>query len=331
MIKFSIVIPMYNVAHYLDKCVNSVLDQNLKQGTFEVLMINDESPDNSLDVANRLADKYAFIKVISQKNKGLGGARNTGVSNASGKYIIFLDADDWLIPNSLESLVHICDTRELDILEFGAHLVSENEEILFTVSKNSDSKVYNGIEYYNTIKYSGSACNKMYRRDFLLEYKLVFLEKIYGEDFEFNTRSFYYAQRVLAINQVCAAFLQTSNSITRNNDKKKKDKYLNDFVIILSNISDFWKSVSDKVNDVAVSNFFTERLTMVNINAFYQMFKNNYSYKEIRDYKTKLKDKGLFYVDHSVAIKKKDLFRKIMLKNFFLFGLSQPIKKAIKK
>ncbi|WP_299554770.1 glycosyltransferase family 2 protein [Seonamhaeicola sp.] len=330
MIKVSVIIPMYNVAHYLDRCVNSVIEQNLKPDSFEVLMIDDESPDNSREVANQLSKKFSFIRVFSQKNKGLGGARNTGIQNSKGAYILFLDADDWLLPNSLKDLISTSDEYGLDILEFGANRVAENGNTINTLSI-STNRVYSGIEYYNTIKYSGSACNKLYSRLFLQSNGLLFLEKIYGEDFEFNTRALFHAKKILAIKNVCAAFLQSPNSITRNRDKVKKDKYLNDFVIILSSISNFWKSLSDVQNDEAKTAFFRERLTMVNINAFYQMFKNNYSYDEINNYRKKLKSKDLFYINHPVAIKKKDLFRKVMLKNFFLFRISQPIKRVIKK
>lgn len=320
---------MYNVAHYLEKCVKSVINQNLKSGSFEVIMINDDSPDNSLEVANNLSEQQDFIRVISQKNKGLGGARNTGIKNSKGQYIIFLDADDWLLPNSLNKLIEISDKHELDILEFGADLVAENGETINTLSRSSGSKIYHGIEYYNTIKYAGSACNKLYSRTFLETNKLFFLEKIYGEDFEFNTRALFFTKRILAVENVSVAFLQSSNSITRNNDRGKKDKYLNDFVHILSSIKDFRDRYAQVNQNDSVDSFFNERLTMVNINAFYLMFKNNYSFNEIKKYKETLKKKKLFYIKHPVDIKKKELFRKIILNNFFLFRPIQIIKRTL--
>ncbi|MDD7885827.1 glycosyltransferase family 2 protein [Flavivirga sp. 57AJ16] len=329
MIKASIIIPMYNVAQYLDKCVKSIIAQNLKPGTFEVIMINDDSPDNSLEIATNLSKQYNFISIISQKNKGLGGARNTGIQNAKGDYIIFLDADDWLISNSVENIIKISDKHKLDILEFGAHLVAESGETVNTISRSSNEIIYNGIEYYNTIKYAGSACNKLYSRAFLQTNNLLFLEKIFGEDFEFNTRALFFAKRILAVENVCAAFLQSSNSITRNNDRAKKDKYLIDFTHILSSIRDFRDRYSHTNQSESVSSFFNERLTMVNINAFYLMFKNNYSFNEINKYKKTLKEKKLFYIKYPVAIKKKELFRKVMLKNFFLFRPAQLLKRAL--
>lgn len=319
---------MYNVSQYLHKCIASVVNQDLDHDSIEVVMVDDESPDDSIDVANTLRKKYNFIKIISQKNKGLGGARNTGIDNATGDYILFLDADDWLIHNSLHSIVSTADNLNLDILEFGANLVSETGNVVGTVSQDSENIIRNGIDYYNKIKYSGSACNKLYRRDFLYRNKLHFLEKIYGEDFEFNTRSFFYAEKVLATREVCTEFLQSTNSITRNKDKSKKDKYLNDYIKILKNVKNFYTNVENP-NQAATEAFFEERLTMININAFYMMFKNCYSFQEVQNYKKTLIKEKLFYNDFNVAIMKKNIFRKIFLKHFSLFKLAIKIKTLV--
>lgn len=329
MIKISIIIPMYNVAAYLNTCVTSVLNQNLVNGALEVIMVNDESPDHSLEIAQNLAMQYDFIHVISQKNKGLGGARNTGVNHAKGLYILFLDADDWLVPNTLNQLIDTANNNSLDILEFGANLVNANAHVLTSVSKHSNNKIFDGIHYYNTIKYSGSACNKLYSTQFMHDNKLLFLEKIYGEDFEFNTRAFFKAKKVMAINLIAAEFLQSPNSITRNKSRATKNKYLSDFASILKSIHNSKEQhVKDNSNE-AVKIFFNERLTMVTINAFYLMFKNNYSYKEMVNYKNMLVSQNLFFIQFPVAIKKKELFRKYILNNFTIFKITQPIKSLI--
>lgn len=105
MIKLSIIIPMFNVAQYLRKCVLSAFNQGLSTNEFEIIMVDDESPDNSLDIAKDMSKTHDNITVISQKNKGLGGARNTGITHAKGEYLLFLDADDYLLPNTFKFLV----------------------------------------------------------------------------------------------------------------------------------------------------------------------------------------------------------------------------------
>tara|TARA_R110002020_G_scaffold279756_16_gene495558 strand:- start:511 stop:1494 length:984 start_codon:yes stop_codon:yes gene_type:complete len=327
MIAVTIIVPMYNVAGYLKTCIASILDQNLVDDTFEVLMIDDESPDNSRNIAEGLSKKYSFIKVISQENRGLGGARNTGIRNSCGKYILFLDADDKLMPHALNKLIQLSDKYNLDILEFGAEKENEAGEVIASITKTTQGEVYNGVQYCNNIKYMGSACNKLYALSYLKEYKLFFLEKIYGEDFEFNTRAFYYAKRVMATDIIGASFLQSSNSITRNNDQKKKDKYLSDYVKILENLSAFSKDKLDNVNDTY---FLQERLSLITINTFYFLFKNNYSYKKFKQVRKDLVQKKIFFTNYPVSDKNRELFRQVMIKNFVLFKIFQPIKNLLK-
>ncbi|QBA63888.1 glycosyltransferase [Muriicola soli] len=330
MNKVTVVIPMYNVASYLKNCVNSVLDQNDLEDCVEVLMINDGSPDNSEQVAVDLAKNHPMITVISQKNKGLGGARNTGIEQAKGKYVIFLDADDKLMPNTLSSLISKMDNYSLDVLEFGARSIDEQGVILNTMATNSQGNIYPGIEYYQKIQYLGSACNKVYSKEFLMKHNLFFLEHIYGEDFEFNTRVLYYAKRVLAVDIIGSEFLHSSNSITRNSDMAKKDKYARDYIKILRNINSFYNKAVIQDNK-SEHRFFRERLTLVNVNAFFLLFKNGYSYKKINDYRNKLNSEKLLFIEHHISNSKKNLFRVLFLKNFFLFRISQPIIALLKR
>ena len=105
--KISIIIPVYNVEKYIVQCINSALHQDLSENEYEILIIDDESPDHSVDLIRKKFDNIPSIKIISQKNKGLGGARNTGIKNASGEYLLFLDSDDFLLPNVLKELYEL--------------------------------------------------------------------------------------------------------------------------------------------------------------------------------------------------------------------------------
>lgn len=325
MIEVSIIIPMYNVAHFLEKCVGSVMRQDLKSSGFEILMVDDGSPDNSYEVACKLAENNSNINVYTQENKGLGGARNTGMYHASGKYLIFLDADDILIDNSLSSLIQLSNANSLDILEFGATQIDETGNTLSTIVKSTNGNVYNGIEYYERVKYMNSACNKVYLTSFVKNNNLEFTEKIYAEDFEFNTRSFFFAQRMMATDKLGASFLQSSGSITRNKDKAKKDKFIQDFIRILGKVSEFKKQ--EMVADSTLQNkYFEQRMAMCNLGLFYFMFKNGYSYKEMKAIKKELQSEELYRVNVKVPDKNRELFRKILLKNFFLFKVSQAVR-----
>ena len=327
MKKLSIIIPMYNVEQYLEKCIDSVYNQGLKEEEFEVILVDDESPDNSLAVATSLTKDKKNATIISQKNKGLGGARNTGILYATGEYLLFLDSDDWYLPNVLQNILNIAFENQLDILEFAAQGITPIGSIQYN-SRTVSREILDGITYYNSVRYMHSACNKLYSRDFLASNSLLFSEHIFIEDFEFNTRVFAVAKRVLATDFLVAQFLQSPNSITRNSDFVKREKIVNDLIVVLAKAKDTYNdyifSTETKVHD-----FFKERLGFVIVNIFYQLFKNKASYKEMKKIKQDLIKQDLFYVDHYVFDRNKDWFRKIMLNNFWLFRITQFLMKFI--
>ncbi|MFP2994583.1 glycosyltransferase [Spongiivirga sp. MCCC 1A20706] len=322
----SIIIPIYNVEKYISKCISSVYDQDLEYDQFEVIIVDDESPDNSLEIAKNIAIDHANINIISQKNKGLGGARNTGILNAEGKYLLFLDSDDYLLPNTLHNITKIAQNDELDILEFGAEGITSNGDVVYRAEKTTEGKIYDGVAYYNTLKYMNSACNKLYKRELLVENKLLFLEQLYLEDFEFNTRVFLAAKRVMAINNIVAHYLQSPDSITRNTSLAKKEKMLSDLVKIIMITKQLKFDYATDITNKDLDNYFGTRLSFLNVTLFYQLFKNSRPYKKFKQIKEQLEKEGGFCVSSSLEERSKDLFRKIMLKNFWLFKFTQPLK-----
>ena len=192
-------------------------------------MIDDGSPDSSLEVANGLAREDFRIRVISQENKGLGGARNTGITHAVGKYILFLDADDRLV------------LRDFSFLE-----KAEGSEIIQLASENITSEGgfvsryipptvtgEKGRDFWIKYPVMPSACNKIYLRKFLTDNSLFFKEHLLSEDIEFNTRAFFHAQGVSSYNLIVQQFVQTPNSITRNSSPKAKNELFNDLCKIV--------------------------------------------------------------------------------------------------
>ncbi len=316
MKQLSIIIPMYNVAQYLETCIASVYNQGIEENDFEVILIDDESPDNSLEVAQKLTQDKTNVVIISQKNKGLGGARNTGIEASIGNYILFLDSDDWYLPRSLSKIITIAETNKLDILEFGAEGIDANNKIIYRASVSSNNHIYNGVEYYQKIRYMDSACNKLYNRNFLSQNKLLFLEKLFIEDYEFNTKTFCFAKRVMAIDTIVANFLQTPNSITRNTSSAKKEKMILDIKSVIKKINDL------KIANVAIdSSYFNQRLSYLTATLFYQLYKNKSVYSEYTNLKKQLEKENLFFVNYTIFDKSKNMFRIVFLKNFFLLKM----------
>ena len=226
----SFIIPVYNVEKYVEKAIMSVVNNNWGEYEFEIVIVDDESPDNSVEIIKNIKTQYpeVSINIISQKNKGLGGARNTGVDNATGDYLFFLDSDDYILQGVFVDLLSKAYKNNLDVLEFAAKRVDEKHELIdevFLLSTNG--KVLSGDQYITEVSFANSACNKLYKREFLQSENIRFIERVYIEDAPFNVEVFLKAQRVEACDTIAAAYLQNTSSITRS---KRSGQYLEKFI-----------------------------------------------------------------------------------------------------
>lgn len=109
MVEISVVVPVYNVETYLEECLNSIINQTFSD--IEIICINDGSTDSSLDILNDYSKKDDRIKIINQENKGLGATRNKGIDLAKGKYIFFIDSDDYIELNTFFELHNVCEKK----------------------------------------------------------------------------------------------------------------------------------------------------------------------------------------------------------------------------
>lgn len=180
MVSISIIMPVYNDESVLNQSINSVIKQSLKD--VELICINDGSTDNSLEILNNFSKKYDFIKVVTQENKGSGKARNYGMDIAKGKYIGFLDADDYFIDNdALERLYEVAILND-------ANMVTGN--ILHDVDKPGEFIPFKHLEYYTEDKVilpeeyglPWSFYKSIYKTTFLLSNKIYFPDLLRGQD-----------------------------------------------------------------------------------------------------------------------------------------------------
>ncbi|WP_180056316.1 glycosyltransferase [Acinetobacter sp. YH12227] len=231
----SIIIPVYNSKDYILDCVNSI--KILDNTNYEIIIVNDGSSDNSLDIINLIASENPRVRIISQENKGLGGARNTGILNSNGKYVLFLDSDDRLNLNIFNKYLKKDD---FDILEFSVNFLNEDGIIKSTLKKQENiiSKV--GVDYTLKFGFESSACNKIYNLNFLLRNNIFFKEKIYCEDIHFNSRAFYFAKNVRSTSEILENIYLTSNSITRGDDPVKKNKLSTDLMFVFDDLKYFF-------------------------------------------------------------------------------------------
>ena len=216
--KISIIVPVYNVEKYLPKCLDSLINQTYKN--LEIICVNDETPDNSLQILEDYARKDNRIKIVSQKNQGLSGARNTGAKYVTGEYIMYVDSDDWIELDTCEVAVNKAVENDADIVlwsyvrEFAdlslPKKIFDEDEIVFDEA-DVKYKLHRRLfglcdEELRVIENADSvvtAWGKLYKSGLILNNHIDFVDtKLIGtEDALFNINVFGYAKKAVFINK----------------------------------------------------------------------------------------------------------------------------------
>ena len=222
--KLSIIIPVYRVEATLNRCVESVLNQNLDD--FEVILIDDGSPDNCPAMCDEWAQKDQRIRVIHQENKGLSGARNAGIDVAQGDYITFVDSDDFIADNTYAPLMQILESdAEIDIIEYPVRNFDFNPPTVYT---RMDDYWYLGQAYRHTY-----ACNKIYRSELFSEIR--FPQGVVFEDANTLPLLLAKAHKVVTTNQGRYFYTSNPQGITQTADGEALNMLLRAHAEIISN------------------------------------------------------------------------------------------------
>lgn len=169
----SIIIPVYNVEGYISHCLESLF-HGVKEDDFEVIVVNDGSKDHSLEEVERFQSSHKNLRILSQENQGVAAARNNGLLHAEGKYILFLDGDDYYEQGALMKVLHELQECESEIVVFEMKY-SQKEELLFPWrGKMEEGKLYKGTDLYRMAYGNGSVCGSAFRREFLKENSITF-------------------------------------------------------------------------------------------------------------------------------------------------------------
>ena len=184
--KLSVIIPVYNTEIYLRECLDSLINQTYKN--IEIIIVNDCSPDNSEAIILEYQAKDPRIKYIKhQQNLSQGGARNTGISNATGKWISFIDSDDYIDLNTYEKMISLIDKNQADLGMFGViNFDDTTKKETCDPYFDSNIKVLTKISHQNFNKIrDGIVCNKIFKRSDIISHNIVFPEYLKQEDEEF--------------------------------------------------------------------------------------------------------------------------------------------------
>lgn len=242
--KVSCIVPVYKVEQYLTQCVESILYQTYTD--FEILLVDDGSPDGCPTLCDQWAEKDSRIVVLHKENGGLSDARNAGLKKATGDYVVFIDGDDfWFRKDSLEKLVTIaCEHKELDFIGFNCkYYYPDSNKMTAWVPyadelANSTDKNMVTVALVKSGTFPMSACLKMLKRDFLIENELFFKKGQIAEDIPWFINVLDATSKCCFVNEYIYAYRQNVlGSITNTSGRKSFDSLFDIFKTELTRIN----------------------------------------------------------------------------------------------
>ena len=273
MKKVSVIIPVYNVENYLRKCLNSLVNQTLKD--IEIIVVNDGTLDNSQEIIDEYVKKYPK-KVVSiiQENGGQGAARNTGLLHAKGEYIGYVDSDDYVEENMYEELYKKAKEEDSDIVICGNNVVKENYECL---SKEDVDKEF--------LLGKMAVWNKIYKKNIIVDNKIQFRSKVWYEDLDFTMKVYFSSKKISYVDKPLYNYLLREGSTMNNNNIKRNLELIEAFDSLIDYCKDkkIYNKVKDEIEFLCIYHMYIFAITRVlNTN-------NNYKAKiaiinKFRDY-----------------------------------------------
>lgn len=326
-LKVSIIIPIYNVSEFIERCACSVFNQTYEN--IECIFVDDCTPDNSMDilydVINQFPSRKNQIKIIRHdKNKGLSSARNTGINNSVGDYLYFLDSDDKISDNAIESLVGLAMQYRSDFVIGGVEIQGDYPEV--TLPFKDGATITNNAEILSSFlkrEWYVMAWNKLIARDFLIKSQLYFYEGIYHEDLLWSFNLALEAQSMAVYLGKTYTYYIRGNSIST----VVKSKNVKDLVFIYNTLIETVRDEKDLALNSDLINFLESTrfyiLTMCKDKAFWIDMKNRMISI------TKISMKSLLIDKHSMETKLKWVL--LLLPSNISFFLFSVWKKILKK
>lgn len=285
--KLSVVVPIYNVERFLSRCLDSLLRQGMNSDEYEIICVNDGSPDNCAQILAEYEQKHPdIIRVITQENQGLGGARNTGTALAKGEYVTYLDSDDFIIDNAYSYLLeHFCQDKP-DVLCYDYLRIYTDGKARQQGDTKPDGEVTfdgDGVDAYNLYPLP-FVWSKFYKRAFLEQYNIQsHIVSCQDEVFNFDVFRRHPHTRIVSCN-VCRYEFGNENSIQCTTNKKSAMKTMDDMFDNIEYVNEHIESDTQAMKPAgkrAINNFlntYHKKLSMVLL-----------SWKEWNHYHQKLK------------------------------------------
>ena len=324
MTKVSIIVPVWGVEKYIDKCLDSLVNQTLED--IEIIVVNDESPDNSQKIIDKYVKKYPK-KVISlkQKNGGQGSARNNGLKHAKGEYIGYVDSDDYIELDMYEKLYNVAKKKKLDIAICSSYNVYETGNKYVELEKE-----FFEVGKINAFFGKMAVWNKIYKRNLFIN-EIEFRSKVWYEDLDFTVKMILNSRKIGYVNEPLYDYLIREGSTMNNNNIQRNLEIIDAFDNILSYMENNvkYKKYYPEIEYLAIYHIFIAAIVRV-INA---NCNNNKKYiiNELRNYVVSkfpnyYKNKYLKLLDRN----KKIVYNLVRLKQYWLIKLIFSLKERLK-
>lgn len=321
MNKLSIIVPIHGVEPYLRKCVDSLLAQDLPSSEYEIILVDDESPDACPQICDDYAAAHENIRVVHRKNGGLSAARNSGIEVAQGENIMFVDSDDYIEPNVLKGLLSQVERDNLDVLRYRLQYVNPQYEVYNPYKSdpfkgNDYSEVpTDGVSFLNSRM--STAC---YAWAFIIKRDLIysdqtsaisnqnlenntsniihntfenksclFTEKIYFEDTDWTPRMLCKANRVASTDKIVYNYLVREGSITKAVERGKQKKVLDDKMRLIGALQKQASALQKQGKD----NAWFGRMIAANVISIIGILSTDF-YNERKSYLTQLREMNIY-------------------------------------
>ena len=244
--KISLIIPVYNVEKYIERCIVSIVSQDVSVDDYELIIVNDGSTDKSRQIAGDLQKQYPVIKIIDKENGGLSSARNEGIEHASGEYLFFIDSDDWLAEGSLKFLVEWAGKYNIDIMLFGICETGDTEKRGFLVNHLSpDDQILNIDEYLTSYTLRSAAWQGLFRREIFIGNNIRFKYGFIAEDDDFVVRFFSKAKQIVCNSRTVYYYYYRAGSISKGKESEKK--IIRDKLVMLGELDSYIRQFNGKL------------------------------------------------------------------------------------
>lgn len=286
---------MFKVANYINRCIESLESQDIDKNLYEIICINDGSPDNCREIVENLQKKYSNIVLINQENQGVSMARNNGIAIAKGKYILPIDPDDYVVPNTFKRIANLVEADNYDVFYLGFEIFDVNEKSIWKTNySKQEGETFSGVEGYfeprgYDVKDPDRSVAILYKKQLLEDYNITYPKDVpYLEDGLFLAKVFAVATKVGFDNET---FYQRTTRIgsATNSQLFHSEKAINGFINAINDLKLFSSIIKLNKQQQYLVNHVLAKFFLLCISPSVFSFKFKQYFKTIK----KLKQSGI--------------------------------------